>query len=133
MGATYGSRTIRIPFYIDAHDLSDVALLRDKLFELVTDVEPFYIREMRRPEYASMHFCDGDEYADKYAGGKRYKVRLTSSPFEIEQMFTYGFGEMTFETTDLPFSESIGTTADIDSNGLRYSEDRKSTRLNSSH
>src|SRR5690625_3879040 len=123
MGATYGSRTIRIPFYIDAHDLSDVALLRDKLFELVTDVEPFYIREMRRPKYASMHFCDGDEYADKYAGGKRYKVRLSTSSFEIEQMFTYGFGEMTFETTDLPFAESIGTTADIDSNGLRYSDE----------
>src|SRR5690625_4334910 len=119
MGATYGSRTIRIPFYIDAHDLSDVALLRDKLFELVTDVEPFYIREMRRPEYASMHFCDGDEYADKYAGGKRYKVRLSTSPFEIEQMFTYGFGEMTFETTDLPFAESIGTTADIERDGLK--------------
>src|SRR5690625_3320559 len=28
-----------------------------------------------------------------------------------------------FETTDLPFSESIGTTADIDSNGLRYSDE----------
>jgi len=125
MGATYGSRTIRIPFYINAHDLSDVALLRDKLFELVTDVEPFYIREMRRPEYASMHFCDGegDEYADRYVGGKRYKVRLSSSPFEIEQMFTYGYGEMAFETTDLPFAESIGTTADIDSNGLRYSDE----------
>src|SRR5690625_3467809 len=126
MGATYGSRTIRIPFYIDAHDLSDVALLRDKLFELVTDVESFYIREMRRPKYAPMHVCDdgeSDEYADKYVGGKRYKVRLTSSPFDIEQMFTYGFGELVFETTDLPFAESIGTTADIDSNGLRYSDE----------
>src|SRR5690625_6146935 len=125
MGATYGSRTIRIPFYIDAHDLSDVALLRDKLFELITDVEPFYIREMRRPKYASMHFCDGegDEYADRYVGGKRYKVRLSSSPFEIEQMFTYGYGEMAFETTDLPFAESIGTTVDIDSNVLRYSDE----------
>src|SRR5690625_7984411 len=80
---------------------------------------------MRRPEYASMHFCDGegDEYADRYAGGKRYKVRLSTSPFEIEQMFTYGYGEMTFETTDLHFSESIGTKADIDSNGLRYSDE----------
>src|SRR5690625_3883204 len=125
MGATYGSRTIRIPFYIDAHDLSDVALLRDKLFELVKDVEPFYIREMRRPEYASMHFCDGvgDEYAVRFVGGKWYKLRLSSSPFEIEQMFTYGYGDMAFETTDLPFAESIGTTADIDSNGLRYSDE----------
>src|SRR5690625_4219481 len=101
MGATYGSRTIRLPFYLDAHDLPDVALLRDKLFELVTDVEPFYIREMRRPKYASMHFCDGegDEYADKYAGGKRNKVRLTSTAFEIEQIFSYGCGEVVFVPT----------------------------------
>ena len=126
MGATYGSRTIRIPFYIDAHDLSDVALLRDKLFELVTDVEPFYIREMRRPKYAPMHVCDdgeSDDYEDKYVGGKRYKVRLTSTVFEIEQMFTYGFGELMFETTDLPFAESIGTTADIDSNGVNADDE----------
>src|SRR5690625_5302982 len=126
MGATYGSRTIRIPFYLDAHDLLDVALLRDKLFELVTDVEPFYIRELKRSKYALRHVCDDGEsvdYEDKYVGGKRYKVRLTSTVFEIEQMFTYGFGELTFETTDLPFAESIGTTADIDSNGLRYSDE----------
>src|SRR5690625_4724093 len=126
MGATYGSRTIRIPFYIDAHDLLDVALLRDKLFELVTDVDSFYIRELRRSKYAPMHVCDDgetDDYGDKYVGGKRYKVRLTSTAFEIEQMFTYGFGEMVFETTDLPFSESIGTTADIDSNGVNADDE----------
>src|SRR5690625_1561051 len=126
MGATYGSRTIRIPFYIDAFDMPDVALLRDKLFGLVSDVESFYIREMRRPKYAPMHVCDdgeSDEYADKYVGGKRYNVRLTSSPFDIEQMFTYGFGELVFETTDLPFSESIGTTADIDSNGVNADDE----------
>src|SRR5690625_5736682 len=87
MGATYGSRTIRIPFYIDAHDLSDVALLRDKLFELVKDVEPFYIRELRRPEYASMHFCDGegDEFADRYVGGKLSYEHLSLTPYDIEQ------------------------------------------------
>src|SRR5690625_6676909 len=110
MGATYGSSTIRIPFYIDAHDLSDVALLRDKLFELVTDVEPFYIREMRRLKYAPMHECDdgeSDDYEDEYIGGKRYKVRLTSTSFEIVQMFSYGLVELTYETTDLPYAYSI--------------------------
>src|SRR5690625_708698 len=115
-GATCGSRTISIPFYINAFDMPDVALLRDKLFGLVSGGESFYIREMRRPKYARMHVCDdgeSDEYADKYGGGKRYKVRLTSSPFDIEQMFTYGFGELVFETTDLPFSESIGTTMEV--------------------
>src|SRR5690625_2731183 len=122
MGATYGSRTIRIPFYINAFDMLDVALIRDKLFELVSVVESFYILEMRRPKYAPMYFCDGDEsvreYGDVYVGGKRYKVRLSSSPFEIEQMFTYGYGEMVFETTDLPFAESIVTTMDIERYGV---------------
>src|SRR5699024_12820770 len=36
---------------------------------------------------------------------------------------TYGFGEMVFETTELPFAESIGTSADIDgANLLPYAD-----------
>ena len=30
--------------------------------------------------------------------------------FDIEQEFTYGFGELVFETTDLPYAESVRTT-----------------------
>ena len=33
---------------------------------------------------------------------------------ELDQSLTFGEGELEFETTELPFAESIGTSADID-------------------
>jgi hypothetical protein len=111
MGATFGSRSISVPFYYKAVDIHDVALLRDELMGLAVSAEPFYIREMRRIIYGK-----GD---NQYVSGKRYKVRL-ANPFEIDQQLEYGFGELRFETTDLPFAESIGTTADIDRDGITY-------------
>jgi len=114
MGATYGTRAISVPFYFKANDLLDFPLLRDLLFELTVDTEPFYVRELRRDV-----FQIGD---NKYVGGKRYLVRLTSS-FDIEQTYKYGFGELSFETTDLPFAESIGTTQDIQENGINADDE----------
>lgn len=111
LGATFGSRSIYVPFYYKAEDIHDVALLRDELMGLAVSAEPFYIREMRRIIYGK-----GD---NQYVSGKRYKVRL-ANPFEIDQQLEYGFGELHFETTDLPFAESNGTTADIDRDGITY-------------
>src|SRR5699024_4736607 len=99
------------PFYLRAYDMHDYPLLRDKLFSLVTTKESFYIRELRRP--SEFTTCDGG-YDDRYVGGKRYLVRL-SNVIELDQQRTYGFCEMVFDTTELPFAESIGTSADIDS------------------
>src|SRR5699024_9195008 len=84
-----------------------------------TTKESFYIRELRRP--SEFTTCD-DGYDDRYVGGKRYLVRL-SNVINLDQQRTYGFGEMVFETTELPFAESIGTTADIDKHGLLYSQE----------
>src|SRR5699024_10380027 len=66
--------------------------------------------------------CDDGSYDNMYAGGKRYKVRMASA-FDIEQLFTYGMGEIPFETVGLPYAESIGTTADITGNVLKYSDE----------
>lgn len=128
-GATYKSRTITVPFYIKAHDLHDYALLRDELFNLVVSRESFYIRELRRTKYQAYEFVDTNESPrndksteNKYVGGKRYKVRI-ANVIELEQSLTFGEGELEFETTELPYAESIGTTADIDKNGLRYSDE----------
>src|SRR5699024_5347073 len=113
-GADFGSRTITVPFYYKASDLHDVPLLRDELFGLVVSSEPFYVREMRRLTYQT-----GENL---FVGGKRYLVRISGN-FDIEQEFKYGFGELVFETVGLPFAESIGTTQDIERNGLRYSQE----------
>src|SRR5699024_6177887 len=119
-GATYKARTITVPFYIKAHDLHDYALLRDELFSLVVSRESFYIRELRRTKYQAYEFVDTNESPrndesteNKYIGGKRYKVRI-ANVIELDQSLTFGEGELGFETTELPFAESIGTSADID-------------------
>lgn len=41
MGATYGTRSISVPFYYKAADIHDVALLRDELAGLAVSAEPF--------------------------------------------------------------------------------------------
>lgn len=124
MGAVFTNRSIVVPFYFKGADYQDVALARDELFSLVVDSEPFYVRELRRIKYHPGHIfeeCDDGSYDNMYAGGKRYKVRMASA-FDIEQLFTYGMGEIPFETTELPYAESIGTTADIDRDGLNYGD-----------
>lgn len=125
-GSTYGTRTITVPFVIRAYDLMDFPLLRDVLFELVNDTESFYIREMRRPKKLSYAFVDPSEPAkmdesskNQFVGGKRYLVRLQNT-FDIEQIEKDGEGELVFETTELPYAESIGTTKDIDQHGINY-------------
>src|SRR5699024_7574291 len=127
-GATYKARTITVPFYIKAHDLHDYALLRDELFNLVVSRESFYIRELRRTKYQAYEFVDthesprNDESTEnEYVGGKRYKVRI-ANVIELDQSLTFGEGDLEFETTELPFAESIGTTADITGNVLNYSD-----------
>lgn len=108
-GSTYGVRTITVPFYFKGQDLLDVAMIRDKLFEVINSVEPFYVRELRRLEYQN-----GDNL---FIGGKRYKVQLAST-FDVDQQLKYGFGELEFETSDLPFAESIGKSSDIQRDGV---------------
>ncbi|MCU4759396.1 MULTISPECIES: phage tail domain-containing protein [unclassified Bacillus (in: firmicutes)] len=108
-GSTYEVRTITVPFYFKAQDLLDVAITRDKLFEMILSTEPFYIRELRRLEYQN-----GDNLI---VSGKRYKVNI-SSTFDINQQLKYGFGELEFETADLPFAESIGKSSDIQRDGI---------------
>ena len=108
-GATYGNRTITVPNFFRAYDLLDYPLMRDKLFELSHSLEPFYISEIRRATY------NGND--NQLVNGKRYLVRLQNS-FSLEQTIDYGFSDLTFETTNLPFAESIGTTQDIQRNGI---------------
>ncbi|WP_077621570.1 phage tail domain-containing protein [Sediminibacillus massiliensis] len=130
-GSTYGTRSITVPFHLLAKDLLDYPLARDALFALVQDTKAYFVRELRRPKYLHYDFVDinesaVDEYGNRkysqdsqnvYIGGKRYLVRLTND-FDIDQTLLLGEGELVFETTKLPFAESIGTSQDIEQNGL---------------
>lgn len=144
IGATYDNREIIVPFSFKGNELSEYPLFRDMLFQIATDVKPFYIQEMRRPRQSQYLFKDTtfkepaislDQYGretvfDDYQGnnelstGIRYKVRLTGA-IEIEQKkhTSEGRGELTFETVGLPFGESVGTSLDLQANGLNYNDD----------
>lgn len=128
-GATYDARTIKVPFEARAHDLHDYPLIRDFLFEKINDKEPFYIREMRRTKKLAYAFVDTNEAPrmmegteNRLLGGKRYLVRLQNT-FDLDQMELDGEGELIFETTELPFAESIGTTQDIQRNGISANDE----------
>lgn len=123
-GAEYGTRTITVPFTMRAHDMLDFTLLRDFLFNLVLSKESYYIVEKRRPKMLAYQFVDTNEAAkqdydsmNKVVNGKRYRVRL-QNVFELDQMLEYGEGELVFETTNLPFAESVASSMTIHNKGI---------------
>lgn len=127
VGATYGVRKISVPFYISSYDNEDYPLLRDRLSDLVVDLEGYHIREMRIPDKkVEWHEQEQenlyDSFLETYSDGKRYHVTL-SNEYELEQMFRIGRGVLEYETTELPFAESVFTSVDVEENGLNYDAD----------
>ncbi|RAS74437.1 phage tail domain-containing protein [Priestia endophytica] len=104
IGADYGTRTIRVPFIMQSEDWKNYTILRDKLFAILTSLEPFYLIERRREIYQT-----GENVT---LTNKRYLVRC-SQKFNFDQQFLYGFTELIFETTQLPFAESPKKTMNL--------------------
>ena len=124
-GTNIGDRSISVPMIFKARDLHDYAHLRDELFGILDDDEPFYIREMRRKEYLQYEFVDfgqsptwSNGVENEYVNGKQYKVRLDSS-ISPEQWDDKPNGDITIEfvTSGLPFAESIYTTLELHDSG----------------
>ncbi|MGX0001650.1 tail protein [Staphylococcus cohnii] len=142
MGATYKGRDISVPFSFQGQNLASYPLFRDLIYKLTTKTEPFYIQEMRRPQVAGYTFKDAKnsnavsigqygrdtvfdetQSENEVSTGKRYLVRLSGAT-EIEQSKhnAKGKGELSFHTTELPFAESVGTSTDLERDGLHYTE-----------
>ena len=124
-GTNIGDRSISVPMIFKASDLHDYAHLRDELFGILDDDEPFYIREMRRKDYLQYEFVDfgqsptwSNGVENEYVNGKNYKVRLDSS-ISPEQWDDKPNGDITIEfvTSGLPFAESIYTTLELHDSG----------------
>lgn len=113
-GSEYGQRSIEVPFYFKSDGLSEYALLRDELYGKLNVRDSFYIEEMRRSEFQT-----GE---NKLIGGKRYLVRL-SNVISPEQTFLYGEGSLEFETSELPFAESVGTSSELDGRDIDYNDE----------
>lgn len=136
-GTTFKERTISVPFVFVAETLASYPLYRDLISELVYDDQPFYVQEMRRPQRQQYEFKDTsfndtalsvDQYGydtvfdspqgdNEVSTGKRYFVQLSACE-ELEQKGLKGTGSMTFTTTELPFAESVGTSLDLERDGL---------------
>ena len=118
-GVIEGDRSISVPFIFKSKDLHDYAHLRDELYSLLGDNEPFYIREMRRPKTLQYDFVSfgkrtkwSPQTGNEYVNGKQYLVRLdnTISP---NQEGLRGEVSLEFVTSGLPYAESVFTTVDI--------------------
>ncbi|EZY60622.1 TPA: phage tail family protein [Staphylococcus aureus] len=133
-GSNYISRDIVVPCFCVAKNRSDVPYFRDLLYALTTDIEPMYLREIRRKEELNYRFTQptSDDYVkldknsfpdyeysihDKpiYVNGKQYKVIFNGviNPKQTGNKVSF---ELKFETTELPFGESIGTSLDLEDN-----------------
>lgn len=142
MGATYKGREISVPFSFQGQNMASYPLFRDLIYKLTTSTESYYIQEMRRPQVAGYTFkdtkdsnaisqgqygrdtaYDETQSSNEVSTGKRYLVRLSGAT-EIEQNKhnAKGKGELTFHTTELPFAESVGTSTDLERDGLHYTE-----------
>ncbi|WP_422404488.1 phage tail domain-containing protein [Mammaliicoccus sp. JADD-157] len=122
-GADYTSRRIKVPMKFKHNEMHHYAHLRDDLYGVLTDVESYYIREMRRPKRLEYEFVDFGETPrflpntdNQYVNGKQYLVRMVGE-LEPEQLFNGGEIEIEFETTELPFAETIYTTLEVDETG----------------
>src|SRR5690606_25112531 len=105
---------ISVPIHILSYDNEDYPLLRDRLADLVVELEGYYIREMRIPEKTLTWHEQGqkdyyESLRETYSDGKRYHVTL-SNEYELDQISRIGRGTLEFETTELPFAESVFTS-----------------------
>ena len=122
-GVSEGDRSISVPFILKAEDLHDYAHLRDELYSLLGDREPFYIREMRRPktlQYDFVSFGQSPKWSsqtdNEYVNGKQYLVRLDST-ISPSQEGLRGEVSLEYVTSGLPYAETIYTTLELHDNG----------------
>ncbi|WP_431811936.1 phage tail domain-containing protein [Lysinibacillus sp. FW12] len=117
----HGSRVIILSVMYIASDELDFALRRDKLFSIFSDLEPFYIYEGRPTNKTSTYEFElpGQTWGEnsqlptniEILKGKLYKVIRTNMN-EVEQNGLIGKVDIEFETFQLPYAESAGTTLD---------------------
>lgn len=113
-------RTITMTVEATAEDMQDIAHLRDAVNELF-DGEMF-IREMRVKDIKVEYERPGERTgelqleAPEYVNGKQIKVAKVNS-IEIDDTTLKSVFTVEFETTELPYFESIYTTLELHDSG----------------
>ncbi|MFL0489370.1 phage tail domain-containing protein [Bacillus sp. 179-I 2A5 NHS] len=100
-GFEYNESDMQLEFFIKSRDLPDAELIRDELYALFERSAFFYV-------------------VSDYQIGKRHKVQVTGKymPEEKEEMGILYEVFITISSYDLPFAESVGTSADIQRDGV---------------
>ncbi|MDH4419935.1 phage tail family protein [Bacillus cereus] len=100
-GYNYADCDMQLEFFIRAYDLIDAELIRDELYALLERSAFFYVVSDRQ-------------------GGKRHRVQVIGKymPEEKEEMGIIYEVFVRVGSYELPFAESIGTSANIQRDGI---------------
>lgn len=100
-GSTYTDRDISLKILLQPEDTKDYRLLRDEVYETFQSSDTIYVTET-------------------YQQGKKYKVSIDTRfiPERLADNQIFAEAEITCMSIELPFSESIGTTQDIQRDGI---------------
>ncbi|WP_262365310.1 phage tail family protein [Halobacillus karajensis] len=93
------SRPIEIKFGLLSNDTKDYRLLRDAMYSLFYRYPRFYV-------------------AEKYQPGKLYHVSVSTSFIPDRLTQTMAEARASLEIVGVPYAESMGTTADIEAEGI---------------
>lgn len=132
LSSQYRKRIITVDCFVVSTKLNDNPRLRDEFYALTNDLEPFYIRELRRSRDLNYRFIQPleDDYQEiddynnlvlnhepfndnYYVNGRQYQVICSDviSPEENRKKINFS---LKFETAEIPFAESIGTSLDLE-------------------
>ena len=132
LSTQYRKRNIKVECYVMSTKLNDNPRLRDEFYALTTSKDPILIRELRRTVPLNYRFIqptkddyqDIDEYNNLvlnhepfnnnyYVNGRQYQVICNGviEPKEVGRKIQFS---LDFETDELPFAESIGTSLELE-------------------
>lgn len=102
-GSTYNKRDVELRLLLKAKDTQDYRLLRNAVYAMFQKGDELYVSE-------------------EYERGKRYLItvdeRFIPERFDNNQRFANA--TINCNKTELPFAESIGTTQDIQRDGINF-------------
>ena len=132
LSSQYRKRTITVDCYVVSTKLNDNSRLRDEFYSLTNSNEPIHIRELRRTVPLNYRFVQPteddyqeiDEYNvlvfnhepfndNHYVNGRQYQVMCSDVVVPEENDRKINFS-IKFETVELPFAESIGTSLELE-------------------
>lgn len=105
-GFTYDTRDVQLKVLLKAHDTEDYRLIRNSVYEMFQKGDELYVSE-------------------EYEKGKRYLITVDEQfiPERYSNNQRYAEATIGASISELPFAESIGTTQDIQVNGIDSEEE----------